>query len=229
MRKALFGLFLLVLFGGAIVCVQELNQARTERTRAAEAEQRLHDAEARAAQQEQRNKVLQQKLQQTRLQASSEAGEVQSLQRQLATATNSVPAPEPSPGAKLFKDPQMKATMKKQQMENVERMVNKLVNGDLIKQLGLNTEQAGYLKELLKRKNAPGADIMIELMAGELSDDQMAQMGKHFKQQMTETDGEIKAYLGEEAYKTLDWQEKSQEERSRLKEFQKKLAGLGQS
>ena len=119
--------------------------------------------------------------------------------------------------------------MKKQQMENVERMAGKIVDADLIQHLGLNPEQAGYLKDLLKKKYGPGADLTMELMAGELSDAQMAELGKQFKAQMAEADGQIKTFLGEDAYKTFEWQEKSQDERARVKDFQKKLSGVGQS
>jgi hypothetical protein len=118
--------------------------------------------------------------------------------------------------------------MKKQQMENVERQAGKVVNAEFIRQLGLNSDQATYLKELLKKKYGPGADITMEMMAGELGDAQMAELGRQFKQQMAEADSQIKAFLGEDAYKHFEWQEKSQEERSRVKDLQKKLADLGQ-
>src|SRR5262249_51815663 len=126
-------------------------------------------------------------------------------------------------------DPQMKAVMKKQQMENVERTVKRIVNAELVQKLGLSAEQATYLAELLKKKYGPGADLTIELMAGELSDPQMAELGRQFKKQIADTDAQIKAWLGDDAYKTFDWQEKSQEERSRVKDFQKKLANTAQA
>lgn len=230
MKKVTISLFVAAILGSGLIYFRRASEAKLERARAAEVEQRLKETEASAAWQEEQNNVLQGKLREMDSEAKAKASEVHELKQQLAsTPANSDKPPEPPPGAKLFKDPQMKALMKKQQMENVAQMINKIVDGDLIKQLGLTSEQAGDLKGLLKKKYGPGADILMELMAGELNDAQMAELGNNFKRQMTEADGQIKAYLGDEAYKTFEWQEKSQEERSRLKEFQKKLDGLGQS
>jgi len=210
----------------AYLCVEKSRQAREQRT--TEAKQQLEQAQADAARQERQSKLLQAKLNQTRLEAASKAGEAHELKQQLANSTNSSKAPEPTPAAQLFKDPEMKAMMKKQQRENVERMVNKIVSPELVKQFNLSGEQAGYLKELLQKKYGPGADLTMELLAGELSDAQMAELGKQFKQQIAEADSQIKTYLGDDAYSSFEWQEKSQEERSRVKEFQKRLRELGQ-
>jgi hypothetical protein len=236
MKKLIISSLIVLIAAGGIVYLQNI---RRDRARAAEVEQRLKETEAYAAQQEEKSKLLESELHRSDSLASAHANEVDKLKQQLAGATNQPPSPAPSstgedkgaptPGAKLFKDPQMKAMMKKQQMENVERMAGKIVDADLIAQLGLNPEQAGYLKELLKKKYGPGADLTLELMAGELSDAQMAEMGKQFKQQMAEADGQIKSFLGEDVYKTFEWQEKSQDERARVKDFQKKLSGLGQT
>jgi hypothetical protein len=229
MKKPVTGLTLLVLLGIAVLFLQKVNQAKQQRARAAEAEQKLAETEADARRQEQKTRRLEDKLLETQLEATARAAEAHELKRQLASTPKPEKAPELNPGAKLLKDPQMKATLKKQQVENVERMANKVVNAGLIKQLNLNADQAGYLKELLKKKYGPGADISIELMAGELTDAQLTELGKQFKQQIAEADSQIKGYLGDDAYKIFEWQEKSQEDRSRVKDFQKKLSGLGQS
>jgi hypothetical protein len=230
MKKVTITLCVAAILGSGLLYLRKASQAKLEQARAAEAEQRLKEIEASAARQEEQNRILQGKLQEIDSDAKAKASEVHELKQQLASsAANSTKPPEPPPGAKLFKDPQMKTMMKKQQMENVSQMINKIVDGDFIKQLGLSGEQAGDLKGLLKKKYGPGADVLIELMAGELNDAQMADLGRNFKQQMSEADAQIKTYLGDDAYKTFEWQEKSQEDRSHLKDLQKKLDGLGQS
>jgi len=229
MKKTAIGISLLLLLGAALIFLQKVNRVAQERTRAAEAEQKLAETQAEARRQEDKAKRAEEKLLETRLEAAASSSEARELKQKLANAPKPEKAPELNPGAKLLKDPQMKTTMKKQQMENVERMANKVVNASLIKELNLNADQARYLKDLLKKKYGPGADLTIELMAGELSDAQMAELGKQFKQQINEADSQIKTYLGDDAYKTFEWQEKSQEDRSRVKDFQKKLADAGQS
>lgn len=128
----------------------------------------------------------------------------------------------------MLKDPQMKSMMKKQQGENIERLADKLLDADFVQRRGLKAEQTTYLKELLRKKYAPGGDLNIELMAGELSDSQMAGLGRQFKQQMAEIDAQIKSFLGDDAYKTFQWQEKSQDEPERLGKFQTKVTNQGQ-
>jgi len=206
-----------------------LRTIRLHRARAAELEQRSREAEAQVAEAQQKSQTLENQLRQSDSAAAAHANEAARLRQQLATAAPSTHEhATPNPGAQMLKDPQMKAMMKKQQGENIARLTDKLLDADFVQRLGLNAEQTTYLKELVKKKYAPGGDLTIELMAGELGDSQMAELGKQFKQQMAETDAQIKSFLGDDAYKTFEWQEKSQDERERLGKFQAKLTNQGQ-
>jgi len=207
-----------------------LRTIRLHRARAAELEQRSREAEAQVAEAQQKSQTLENQLRQSDSAAAAHANEAARLRQQLATAAPSTHEhATPNPGAQMLKDPQMKAMMKKQQGENIARLTDKLLDADFVQRLGLNAEQTTYLKELVKKKYAPGGDLTIELMAGELGDSQMAELGKQFKQQMAETDAQIKSFLGDDAYKTFQWQEKSQDERERLGKFQAELANQGQA
>ena len=121
MKKTVMGLSLFVFLGGAVLLLQKANQAAQERARAAEAEQKLAETEADARRQEENAKRLEDKLLETRLEASARANETHEPKQQLASTPKLAKAPELNPGAKLLKDPQMKAAMKKQQVKNVER------------------------------------------------------------------------------------------------------------
>jgi hypothetical protein len=101
----------------------------------------------------------------------------------------------------------------------MEKQVNQVVNRDLIRQLNLNEEQAAALKALVVRKNSAGMEFMMSMMTGELDEAGMAGQGRKVKEGIAAADTEIKAFLGDEAYKTFEWQEKSQPERERVSKF----------
>ena len=141
------------------------------------------------------------------------------------TSSNSPNAPKPEhPAAKLFRDPEMRAAMKKEHERAIERSAKQLVNSNLIEQLQLTPEQAATLRELVKKKHAPGWEMNMVLMNGELSSAELAQAGRNMRDQRAAVDSEIRAFLGDERYAAYAWQEDSEEERSRLKEFRAKLA-----
>lgn len=229
MNKLILGSILVLAASGSALYLR--NAAHQRRARETEARQQLAEASAQAALQEERAATLKRAADQSYAEAADKHREAQLLKKELAKAKASAAtnvSDSIRPGARLLKDPKMKAMMKKQQLENVEKMAGKIVSDDFVKKWGLNPEQATYLKDLVKKKYGPSAEITMELMAGELNDAQISELGRQFKQQMAEADAAIKAFLGDDAYKTFDWQEKSQEERARVKDFQRKLADQGQ-
>src|SRR5437588_9807936 len=104
MKKLITGLCLLACLSVGVLWLKN----RREQARAAEAQLILRETEAYAAQQAERNQLLQEKLKRSHSQAAFQANATHQLEQQLAAATNSTKPVEPSPGAKLFKDPQMK-------------------------------------------------------------------------------------------------------------------------
>src|SRR6185436_9775311 len=104
MKQIIIVVFMAALAGG-VLYFQKAGLARQEQARAAEAEQRLRESEARALEKEQQNKLLEDKLRETHSEAATKAGEVQKLQQKLAESPK--PSQAEPPGAKLFKDPQM--------------------------------------------------------------------------------------------------------------------------
>ncbi len=142
-----------------------------------------------------------------------------------ATSSNSPNASKPEhPAARLFRDPEMRAAMRKEHERAIERSAKQLVNSNLIEQLQLTPEQAATLRDLVRKKHAPGMEMNMVLMNGELSDAELAQAGRNMRDQRAAADSEIRAFLGEERYKAYAWQEDSEAERSRIKEFRAKLS-----
>jgi hypothetical protein len=143
----------------------------------------------------------------------------------LRPRTNSSNAPKPEhPATRMLRDPEMRAAMKKQHEQATERSAKQLVNSNLIEQLQLTSEQAATLRELVKKKHAPGMEMTMVLMDGELSDAELAQAGRNMREQRDAADAEIRAFLGEEGYAAYAWHEDSEAERSRVKEFRNRLA-----
>jgi hypothetical protein len=185
MTKPLIVLSAVCLTAAAIIYCRKVSQIKQEQARTTETRQQLVEVEAESSRQLEENKLLKEELRHTRSQASSQANDLRDLNQRVSSATT-LPVPSaPRPGAELLKDPRMRATFKKQQLENVERSVNKVVNGDLIAHLNLNPQQSSYLKDLLRKKYTPGAEITMELMTGDLSDSELGARGHQFKQQNT--------------------------------------------
>lgn len=147
------------------------------------------------------------------------------LRPRTSASSNNSNAPKPEhPATRMLRDPEMRAAMKKQHEQATERSAKQLVNSNLIEQLQLTSEQAATLRELVKKKHAPGMEMTMVLMDGELSDAELAQAGRNMREQRDAADAEIRAFLGEEGYAAYAWHEDSEAERSRVKEFRNRLA-----
>ena len=218
-----------ILVGAALAAgalyLHQLQTAKRNQNHVAALQDQLRQTEARIANEASRNEHLQTQLKEMYSQAATKASEANELT--LAKAAPQKP-PEPSPGTKLFRDPNMRAMMKKQHLEAAERTVGQIVNTDLVQRLELTDEQAAYLKELLKKKAATGVEMVMALMSGELDAAPLAELGRTMKRETEAADAQIKAFLGEERYPIFEWQENSQTERGRVKDFKAKFESAGQ-
>src|SRR4051812_34352005 len=114
MKTVVIGFLLLGLVAGGVLYVQKIRQAKEEQAaRAAEADHRLAELEENARRDEQKHKGLESQLLEARSEAAAKTAETHELKQQLAGTSKPTRGPELNPGAKLLKDPQMKATMKK--------------------------------------------------------------------------------------------------------------------
>jgi hypothetical protein len=215
MNKLIFtgtGVALLVL--GLFYYRQTHTRARQELL---EIQSALEETQARAAAAEQRGDDFRQRLLKV---------EAENLSHQ-KTASPVVVTNAEQPAAKLFRDPEMRAAMKKQHDKAVQHTVKQIVNSNLVQQLNLTPEQAETLRELVKKKHAGDTHLFMGLMSGQLSDAELAQLGHSVRNERNAADAEIRAFLGPERYEAYAWQEGSMDERSRLNEFRSKFTDAG--
>jgi len=192
-------------------------QQREQLKRIQTAEAAAQEATGRAADADERSDKFKREM--LKLQAE------ELLRPRTTASSNSPNAPKPEhPAAKLFRDPEMRAAMRKEHERAIERSAKQLVSSNLIEQLQLTPEQAATLRDLVKKKHAPGMEMTMVLLNGELSDAELAQAGRNMRDQRAAADSEIRAFLGDERYAAYAWQEDSEVERSRIKEFRAKLA-----
>ena len=164
---------------------------------------------------------LQEELTSARVEAARNERKAQAL------ATNRVQATNATASSNPLKDPELRATMEKQQLQAMDRKIKQLVNAKLIARLQLAPEQASKLRELLREKQRPATDFMTALMAGDFEESQIPEAGARVQQQIKDADAQIKALLGAEGYAYLDSEEKTDVERHQLRDMKSQFADGG--
>ena len=135
------------------------------------------------------------------------------------TNASSAEAPQEHPAVKLFRDPEMRAAMRREQMNGVQQNVNRIVDSNLVALLNLTPEQAAALKDLVQKKHTPGVDLMMALMSSDTSE--LPGIGTAAQQQRDAADAEIRSFLGEPAYSTYNAYEESLHDRVQLSRLQR--------
>jgi len=141
--------------------------------------------------------------------------------------TANVPAPAPAPNAApnpaMMNDPETRALLRKQQQQQVAKVMDKLVSTNFARELNLSPEQTARVKELLSAKVLAGADFTTAMLFDGLDDNALAQRGRETKQKMDEAETALRELLGTEGFTALREHEQSQPERDGVKEFRKEL------
>jgi hypothetical protein len=208
---------LLLIFATAATAIGLLyfrHQQRAQLDRLQAARAAVEETAARAEEAEQRSEKFKRAL--LKLEAE------QLLQAAVATpSTNrsATKAPEESPAAKLFRDPELRASMRKEHVRGMERTVNQIVDSNLVQLLNLTPEQAAALKDLVQKKHAPGVDLLMGLMSADASE--LPAIGHAAQRQKNEAEAEIRSFLGEPAYSTYKAYEDSLPERLQLARLRK--------
>jgi hypothetical protein len=172
--------------------------------------------------------------------------ESEALRRRLADAGNGTTAPGATGGgengaagaqgkdqnasagfmkgvAKMFTDPEMKKAMRGQQ-----GMMVRMMYGDLAKELGLSTEDANQLIELLTERQMGIAARSMEVMSDANGDQaKLAEAGKGINSARTEYDAQIKGLLGDEKMKKLEQYERTLGDRMQMNQYQQTLTASG--
>src|SRR5688572_13425965 len=172
----------------AVVAVAALFHFRAEQREQVRkiqaAEAALAETSARAEYAEQRQASLRNELVKTEAEKLSRAAAPQ--------PAASKPVLEPA-GAKLLRDPQMRAVMKKEQLKAMERTASHVLNSNLMAALQLNPEQTADLKALVLKKHQPDSELMMTMLSGTASDGELAQVARAAREQRDAVDAEIRA------------------------------------
>ncbi|HEX5175917.1 MAG TPA: hypothetical protein VFV83_02755, partial [Chthoniobacteraceae bacterium] len=125
--------------------------------------------------------------------------------------------------AKMFTDPELKKAMRGQQ-----GMMIRTMYGDLAKELGLSTEDANQLMELLIERQMGIAGKSMEVMTDASGDpSKMEEGGKAINAARAEYDAQIKGLLGDEKSKQFEQYERTLGDRMQMQQYQQALASTG--
>jgi hypothetical protein len=206
--------------------IQQRKQAERDRAWIAELQKKVDGMSPVATKSspsaEKKVRELRSQLGQTASQAAQKSTEVAQLQEKLASAgTND----NPMKGlADMFKSPEMKEMIQKQQKAMMGPMVEKSY-GSYFQHLKLNDDQKNYLKDLLSKKMMAGMESGMEMLSGDMDKAKQEEMSKKVKAETDAYDQQIKDYLGKENYAQFQEYEKTMPERMQLGQFTEQLTG----
>jgi hypothetical protein len=224
--------FVTVIVAAAVVTLAFLAIQQRARTRAAEERAAASEAAARSAEAQAKanEEAAAQKEDAWR---RSEARLEESTVRlaKLNASTSQTPTnrlqPETTSDGLLIKDPETRALMRKQQLQQIRKQVEKFVDTNLMARLALTPEQTSFLKKLVTKKHSGHAAFMAGLMTGELEGDAMRQAGREVKEQLLAAEQDIRQFLGPERYEAFQAEQKAQELRTGMKVVSDELKKAG--
>ncbi len=226
MKNVIIGLLLIISVALGGLSYQKNKQVAQAQAELEAAEKSLAELQASVTQREEQATRLRENLEKTQLESAANAGTAAKLSialtnRVVAEAkTNAAPK---NPFADMFKNPEMRDMIRQQQKTVFASMVEKNFN-DFIKSQELTPEQAASLKELIAKKMAAGADVGMEMMGGELTAEQRAELIAKAKASSDAVAGELKDLLGPDGYTAYEAYEKTLPDRMAVSSFRDQLA-----
>ncbi len=211
----------------AFLAIQQRAKSKAAEERAAASEVARLSAEAQAKANEEAAAHKESALRQTQTQLDESTARLAKLNSGATQTTTNRPQPETKSDGPLIKDPETRALMRKQQLQQIRKQVDKFVDTNLMARLALTTEQTSFLKELVTKKHSGHAEFMAGLMTGELEGDALRQAGRQVKEQLLATEQEIRQFLGPERYEAFQGEQKAQEFRTGMKVVSDELKKAG--
>jgi len=210
------------------LAIQQRAKTKAAEERAAASEVAARSAEAQAKANEETAAQNENALRRTQARLEESTVRLTKLNAAVdpAAVTNRL-QPEPKSDGPLIKDPETRALMRKQQLQQIRKQVDKFVDTNLMARLSLTGEQTSFLKELVMKKHSGHSEFMAGLMTGELERDAMRQAGRQVKEQLLAAEQEIRQFLGPERYEAFLGEEKAQEFRTGVKTVSDELKKSG--
>jgi hypothetical protein len=229
-KNIIIGILVVTSLALAGVLVSQRSKMQESKTKLVMLEEQVIDLEAAAEARDQETARLRQKLDQAQQESAVNAGTAAQLNLQLTNRIDEITAEVRSntkpanPLTDMFKNPEMRDMIKQQQKTVFAGMVDKNY-ADFAKNLKLTPEQTEQLKDLVMKKMAVGADIGMEMMAGEMTPEQRQELMQRAKTSTDAANEEIKAFLGPENYTAFETYEKTVPDRMAVSTFRDSLSG----
>ena len=228
MKNVIIGILLVATLGLGGLLLQK-NNAANEAIAKLEAEQKqLADLQTSIAQQEEDATRLKERLETAQMDSFANANAASRLSQALTNrnaadaapaSTNSKPS---NPLAEMFKNPELRDMIKKQQKKVMGGLVDKSY-AEFFKSMNLTPEQTETMKDLILSKMLGSADAGMEMMSGDMDADKRAELTKQIKDQKEATDAQIKALLGDDNYAAFESYEKTIPDRMAIDQFKGQL------
>lgn len=227
MKNLVIGILLVTSIALGGLLIQNGSKAKQTETKLATLQKQMDDLLATQAEAETRAASLRAKLEATQVESVSNAGAAAQLTQALTNqaqafaeeSTNTKPA---NPFAEMFKNPEMRDMIKNQQKTVMGTMVDKNY-ADFFKAMNMTPEQQKAMKDLLLEKMLGGAEIGMEMMGGDMTAEQRAEMTKKMKEANEAIDQQLKELLGADNYSQFESYEKGIPDRMALEQFKGQL------
>jgi hypothetical protein len=229
MKNLIVGILLVatLVFGG--LCVQQSRKVSQAEASAVDLRQQLSELQSSLEAQEKQTARAMAELKTARADAMANINEALRIQAK-AKQTNQ-PSAEASTNAKpsnlmaeMFKNPEMRDMIKKQQKAALSGMTDKNY-GKLFSDLHLTPEQSASLKDMIMNKQLAAADMGLSMFTDDMDTAKRAELVQQIKTANDETDAQIKSFLGDDNFAQYQNYEKSMGERMSVSGFKDQLAG----
>ena len=133
------------------------------------------------------------------------------------------PSPR-SPNPAMLQDPETRALMRKQQEQALTKLADRIVSKEFAREWNLSPAQIAQVKDLVREKAAAGKDMLNAMLFDGLDDMALAERGRETKQRLSEADTALRNLLGADGFNALTQQERSLEDRDRVKRIRDEWA-----
>ncbi len=228
MKNIIIGILLVATLGLGGLLLQKNNAATEAATKLEAAQKQLADLQAGIAQQEADAARLKDKLETSQMNSFANESRANQLSHALTNrntadpipaATNTKPA---NPFAEMFKNPEMRDMIKKQQKTVMGTVVDKNY-AEFFKSMNMTSEQQKAMKDLLLEKMLGNADLAMEMMGGEMDAEKRAELTKKMKEASDGINQQLKELLGAENYSQFESYEKSVPDRMAVEQLKGQL------
>jgi len=230
MKNVIIGILALTTVALGVIAFQKHGELALNSQKIAALQTELEKLEAASASQDQETARLRQRLDAAQQESAANAAAAARVNLKLTNQIDEIAAEIRSntkpanPLKDMFKSQEMRDMIKQQQKTVFAGMIDKNYS-DFIKGLQLTPEQEAQFKDLLTKKMSVGAEIGMEMLAGDLTPEQREEIMKQAKESTAAVSDEIKQFLGEDWYAAYESYEKSVPDRMAISTFKDQLSG----